>query len=127
MIAQAHDRARDVSAAAEEAIGVLLLERGETGVRALVVAQLAAVAAGDQRFDIGEQRLRVGIALELSLLQTAIDDALEALRQILDDAAERRDRRVELGRRADQRRDRIPRERVLSGGQLETEHARRPE
>ncbi len=80
MIAQAHDRARDVAAAAEEAIGVLLLERGETGVGALVVAQLAAVAAGDQRFDIGEQRLRVRIALELSLLQTAIDDALEALR-----------------------------------------------
>ena len=47
-LADARDHARDIAAAAEEPIGVGLLERGQAGIRALALGELAAVAAGQQ-------------------------------------------------------------------------------
>jgi hypothetical protein len=95
VIAQARLHPRDVARAAEEPIRVVLLECGEARIWTLVVLELAAVATRCERLELCEERLRVGDALGLLLCEAAIDDALEALGQIVNHRTDRRHRLVE--------------------------------
>src|SRR5687768_1403820 len=58
-IANTRDHRRDFAVTAEELAGVVLLERGQTGVRALVELELDRVAAaGEERLECRGQLLR---------------------------------------------------------------------
>ena len=86
-VAQPGDGGGDLALAAEEAVGVGLLERLEAGVGALVGAQPADVAAGEQRLERVEQLARGADAVLLVLEQAAVDDVGELVGEVgADDA-----------------------------------------
>src|SRR5437773_12395027 len=79
MIAQAPDHANHLSLAAEEAPSVRLLERSEAGERALPLAELDPLLAGQgqERLERGAELFGRAEAIIFVLLQAAIDDRAE--------------------------------------------------
>jgi hypothetical protein len=127
VLADARGHAGDVAGAAEEAIGVALLERGQAGVGALLLAQLAAAPAGQQHLERAHQLGGAGDALLLALAQAAVDHPGQHLGDVGGDRAQRRHRVVERGGVGDQRGRGQRLQRVAPGQHLEHHDADRPQ
>src|SRR5262249_27936178 len=102
LASQARDRQRDVGAAPEEPVGVGLLERAQSGKRALAVREPTAAAPGKERLELAEELRRRDEPIVLALGEAAGDGALEGRREIRDLAGERRDRLVEVHERVEE-------------------------
>ena len=81
MIAQAGGHLEHIRAPAEEAIGVVLLKRGQPRVWAGLGIDRTDVPRGEQRLERGEQLRRAGDASFLPFLEAAIDGVGEPVRE----------------------------------------------
>jgi hypothetical protein len=128
LVAHLLDQVDDVAAAAEEAIGVGLLEGAEPRIRAVVVVAAAAVAAGLAAVERGQELPGRREALVAVLGDAAVDDALELAGQIGDHAADAGQRLIELGRGRHQlAAGRLGAERMAAGQRLPQHDADRPQ